>query len=62
MKKVILTVLVGIVCGQVFLKIVSFAPDAVWDIESVIAMYFVGPLIALATIYGSLVYEKIMDR
>ena len=61
MLKFILTVIVGFVFGKVFLWALSYSPNAVYDYESVVALYFIGPLIALATVYGPVIYRTIFE-
>jgi hypothetical protein len=56
MTKFFLTVVIGFVIGQTVLGIIILAPDAVWDIESHIAMAVVGPIISIMTIYGNDIY------
>jgi len=62
MTKFILTVIVGIIVGQLMLLIVGLAPDAIKDVESYYAMVIVGPIISLMTMYGHKVYEIVVER
>jgi len=62
MTKFILTVIVGLVVGQILLLIVGLAPDAIKDVESVYAMLICGPIISLMTMYGHKIYEIVFER
>ena len=57
MKKFLLTMVAGLIGGQLLLLIVSFSPNAIWDIDSHVAMLIAGPIISFFTVYGTCIYS-----
>lgn len=51
MKKLILTIVAGLIIGQIICLLTLLAPNAIWDIESHLVMLIVGPFITILTVY-----------